>query len=78
MNENVKLYESIVQEVDDKSESGWEKEKGSPDNAWEKNSNVSKCSSTNKSFIADLKHTSSNKGLKQGWRSSNDFRKSRL
>lgn len=32
----------------------------------------------NKSFIADLKHTSSNKGLGQGWRTANDFRKSRL
>ncbi len=34
LNENVKLYESIVQEVDDKSETGWQKDKGSPDNAW--------------------------------------------
>jgi hypothetical protein len=78
MNENVKLYESIVQEVDENTEKGWLKEKGSPDYAWEKNSHGSKSSSINKSFISELKHTSSNKGLNQGWRTTNEFRKSRL
>lgn len=69
-NENTNLYESIVQEVDDKT-----------DQAWEKGSNGSKGSAGNQSFISDLKHINSTKNI-NSWRnqSSNEtnFRKSRL
>jgi hypothetical protein len=64
------LYESIVQEVDERTDQGWEK-----------GSNGSRGSAGNVSLISDLKHINSSKNI-SGWRNNtntdNSFRKSRL
>lgn len=67
--ENSRLYESIVQEVDEKT-----------DQDWDKMSNDSKANSC-ASFISDLKQTQSSKNLVTNWRNpqgGNAFRKSRI
>lgn len=67
--ENSHLYESIVQEVDEKT-----------DPEWDKMSSDSKANSVS-SFISDLKQTQSSKNLVSNWKSQQGgggFRKSRI